>query len=127
MLTVSVCLNLASIERWRWRPAISLTLSSRSSVLVPGGQTTLSINLANTGISGAHVDDLRFSGWGENVRLETADLLLPDTETIVTVDDSTPKNAVLTVPKENHLYDGYFLGKRCPRRPNWKSTALNFL
>jgi LmbE family N-acetylglucosaminyl deacetylase len=91
---------------------ISLTLSSRASVLVPGSQTTFSINLANAGIGGAHLDDLRFNGWGENVRLQAADLLLPDTETLITVDESTPRNAALTVPKEEHLYDGTFLGKR---------------
>jgi LmbE family N-acetylglucosaminyl deacetylase len=90
---------------------VSLILSSRAAVLVPGGQTTFSIIVANTGIGGVQLDDLRFNGWGNNARLKAADLLLPDTETVVTVDESTPKNAALTVPKEEHLYDGYFLGK----------------
>ncbi|HEV2828842.1 MAG TPA: PIG-L family deacetylase, partial [Pyrinomonadaceae bacterium] len=105
---------------------ISLTLSSRAPVLVPGGQVTFSINLANTGIGGAHLDGLQFSGWGENVRLKTADLLLPDTETIVTVDNSTPRNAVLTVPKEKHLYDGYFLGKRVSAKADLEIDGAKF-
>lgn len=105
---------------------VSLTLSSRATVLVPGSQTTFSINLANAGIGGAHLDDLRFNGWGENVRLQTADLLLPDTETLVTVDESTPKNAVLTVPKEEHLYDGSFLGKRVNARADLEIDGAKF-
>ncbi len=90
---------------------ISLTLSSRSSVLVPGVQSTFSIDLANPGVRGVHVEDLRFNGGGENVRPQAADILLPDTETIVTVDNTPPKTTSLTVPQEEHLYDGLFLGK----------------
>ena len=91
---------------------VSLTLSSRAAVQVPGVNTTFSINIANPGMRAVHVNGLRFASWGENVSLKTADQLLPDTETIVTVDRTTPKNATLTVPKEEHLYDGLFLGKR---------------
>ncbi|MEP6819741.1 MAG: PIG-L family deacetylase [bacterium] len=90
---------------------VSLTLSSRAAALVPGVATTISINIANPGMRGVHVDDLRFNGWGDGVRLQTADILLPDTETVVTADTTTPKNAKLTVPQEAHLYDGLFLGK----------------
>jgi LmbE family N-acetylglucosaminyl deacetylase len=90
---------------------VSMTLSARSPVLVPGVSTTFSINVANSGISGVHVDDLRFNGWGENVPMKTADILLPDTETVVTVDSTAPKKATLTVPEEAHLYDGLFRGK----------------
>ena len=91
---------------------VSLTLTSRAAALVPGNPTTFSINIANAGMGGLHVDDLRFNGWGDGVRLQTADILLPDTETLVTVDNTTPKNAPLTVPQETHLYDGLFLGKQ---------------
>jgi len=91
---------------------ISLTLNSRANVLVPGLNTTFSINISNPGLSRVHVDELRLDSWGESVRLKTADELLPDTETIVAVDRTTPKNATLTVPKEEHLYDDLFLGQR---------------
>jgi len=97
---------------------ISITLSSRDTVLVPGVQSTFSIDFANPGTRAVHVDDLRFNGWGEPVRLDPADVLLPDTETNVNVDSATPKNATLTVPQEEHLYDGLFLGK------HFEATAL---
>lgn len=91
---------------------VSLTLSSRAAVQVPGVNDTFSINIANPGMRPVHVNKLHLDSWGESVRLNTADELLPDTETIVTVDRTTPKNATITVPKEEHLYDGLFLGKR---------------
>ncbi|MGH9930449.1 MAG: PIG-L deacetylase family protein [Pyrinomonadaceae bacterium] len=90
---------------------VTLTLSSSTPVLVPGVATAFSIVVANPGIEAVQVDDLRFNGWVENERLQTANLLLPDTETLVTVDRITPKTAPLTVPQEAHLYDGVFLGK----------------
>jgi LmbE family N-acetylglucosaminyl deacetylase len=90
---------------------VTLTLNSRAAVLVPGLNTTFSINIANAGLGSVQVDELRFTGWGENVRLNTAEGLLPNTETVVAVDRTTPKNATLTVPKEEHLYDNLFLGQ----------------
>jgi LmbE family N-acetylglucosaminyl deacetylase len=105
---------------------VSLHLSSVSPVLVPGRPTTFSVILANAGIGGAHVNDLRFSGWGENERLETAELLLPDTETAVTVTEATPKNTPLNVPHEEHLYDAYFLGKRFSVRADFELDGAKF-
>jgi LmbE family N-acetylglucosaminyl deacetylase len=90
---------------------VSLTLSSNAAVLVPGVPAAFSVDIANQGMGSIHVDDLKFKAWGENTRLQTADILLPDTETVVSVDSAAPKNATLTVPEETHLYDGLFLGK----------------
>jgi LmbE family N-acetylglucosaminyl deacetylase len=90
---------------------VSLTLTSRAPVLVPGMNAKFVIDIANTGMQSIHVNGLRFNRWGQNAPVETADLLLPDTETVVAVDSTTPKDAALTVPKEEHLYDGLFLGK----------------
>ena len=90
---------------------ISLTLASRDTVLVPGVQSTFSFDLTNLSMRAVHVDALQFNGGGEPVRLDIADVLLPGTETNVTVDSTTPKNATLTVPQAEHLYDGLFLGK----------------
>lgn len=89
---------------------ISLSLTSSTPVLVPGVPAKFSINIANAGIEGVHVDDLRFSSWNEMQRLSTAEALLPDTETVVNVDRPTPPNAPVSVPQEEHLYDGLFLG-----------------
>ena len=97
---------------------ISLTLASRDTVLVPGVQSTFSIDLTNLSMRAVHVDDLRFNGEGEPMRVDIADVLLPGTETNVNVDNTTPKNASLTVPQEEHLYDGLFLGK------HFEATAL---
>lgn len=90
---------------------ITLTLGSRDTVLVPGVQSTFSIDLTNLSMRAVHVDDLRFNGDGEPVRLDIADVLLPGTETNVTADSTTAKNVRLTVPQAEHLYDGLFLGK----------------
>lgn len=97
---------------------ISLTLSSHDSMLVPGVQATFSLILANPSTRAIRVDDLQFAAWGEQLRPDIADVLLPDTETTVTVENPTPKNATITVPKEEHLYDGLFLGRR------FQATAL---
>jgi LmbE family N-acetylglucosaminyl deacetylase len=105
---------------------ISLKLSSRAPVLVPGVSTTFSIDIANPGVEGVHVNDLRFNGWGENERLKTADFLLPDTETVVTIDSTAPKNATLTVPREEHLYDGLFLGKHFEARATLEIDGAKF-
>ncbi|MFN2492746.1 MAG: hypothetical protein ABR501_07680, partial [Pyrinomonadaceae bacterium] len=40
-----------------------------------------------------------------NTEIETADLLLPDTETVVTVEKTAPAGLKLSMPKESHLYD----------------------
>ena len=90
---------------------VSLKLSSRADVLVPGVPATFSIELANSGMRAVHVDRLRLNSWGSNANIPTADLLLPDTETVVSVDTTTPKNVTFTVPPEEHLYDGTFPGK----------------
>jgi len=105
---------------------VSLSVSPQNAVLIPGVPTTFSITLANYGIGGAHLDSLRFSGWGENVRLKTADVLLPDTETVMTIDESTPKHAAITVPREEHLYDGTFLGKRVSARADLEIDGAKF-
>jgi LmbE family N-acetylglucosaminyl deacetylase len=90
---------------------VSLTIKSSAPVLVPGTRTIFSIELANTGINGIHVNDIRFTGGANTVSLDTADLLLPDTETVVNVDSDTGKDADITVPSEEHLYDGLYRGK----------------
>ena len=91
---------------------VSFKLGARADGLVPGVPAMFSIELANSGMREVHVDRLRLESWGSNANIPTADLLLPDTETVVSVDTTTPKNAALTVPPDEHLYDGSFLGKQ---------------
>ena len=97
---------------------ISMTLGSRAAALVPGVQSTFSIDLGNPSTRAVQVAELRFNGGGEPVRPDTADVLLPDTETHVDVESTMPQNTPVTVPQEEHLYDGLFLGK------HFEATAL---
>jgi LmbE family N-acetylglucosaminyl deacetylase len=90
---------------------VSLTLSTRTPVLVPGLSQTFAVTLANAGLSPLQIDDLKLAAFGENVRLETTEGLLPDTETVVQVERTVPKTAKLNVPNEAHLYDNLFLGQ----------------
>jgi hypothetical protein len=105
---------------------ITLTLTSRNPVLVPGTSTTFSIIIGNPGGYGIHLNDLRLNGWGDNVRLPAADLLLPDTETVVTLESTTPSSATLTVPQEEHLYDGLLQGKRFEARATMEMDGARF-
>jgi LmbE family N-acetylglucosaminyl deacetylase len=91
---------------------ISLTLVSPGKSLVPGVSTTFTIGLTNAGPNTLQVDALRFRSFGEDLSLKAADQLLPDTETTTTVDRVTPRTAVFTVPREEHLYDGSLFGNR---------------
>jgi len=90
---------------------ITLNISSRSAVLVPGVKTTFSVNLSNPGYRTVHVKQLSFDGWVEKTRLDAAELLVADTETSVTIDRVTPKSARITVPRADHLYDGFLFGQ----------------
>ncbi|HEV7747439.1 MAG TPA: PIG-L family deacetylase [Pyrinomonadaceae bacterium] len=105
---------------------VSLTLSSNAAVLVPSAPATFSINIANKGTDGVHVDDLKFKAWDSETHLQTADILLSDTETIVTSDSTAPKDAKLTVPEETHLYDGLFLGKPFVASANLEIDGARF-
>jgi LmbE family N-acetylglucosaminyl deacetylase len=91
---------------------VSLTLNSAPTALVPGVNTTFSIGITNPGVRPLQINALRFNSWGEDQQLKAADQLLPDTETTVTVDRTTPKTVAFTVPSEEHLYDGLLFGKR---------------
>lgn len=91
---------------------VSLTLKASPAALVPGAKVTFSLLLANGSASTLQVNGLRFKGWADEIRLQGADELLPDTETIVTVDQTTPRTLPLTVPKEAHLYDDLYRGIR---------------
>ncbi|MDQ5845971.1 MAG: PIG-L family deacetylase [Acidobacteriota bacterium] len=84
---------------------IALTISS-DSVLVPGNETTFTINLSNTGSQIVTIKKLTFTGWGKASSLDAPEQLLPDTDTSDTVTLVTPASVKFTVPKAEHLYDG---------------------
>lgn len=90
---------------------VSLTVTSRDSVLVPGNKTTFTVNLANSGDRPIEIKRLSFNSWGEQSRLDTAEQLVADSETTVAAEKTIPATAKLTVPKEDHLYDGSLDGQ----------------
>jgi hypothetical protein len=91
---------------------IALTVSARSSELVPGVTTSFTVNLSNLGDRTVEIRRLSFLGWGNGVPLDAAELLTADTDTLATVDLVTPTNATITVPSADHLYDGRLFGER---------------
>lgn len=90
---------------------ISLAVASRDPVLVPNTRSTFTVNLSNLGERTVEIERLSFLGWGAGVRLDAAEFLTTDTDTISRVDLVTPPNASLTVPNADHLYDGRFEGE----------------
>jgi LmbE family N-acetylglucosaminyl deacetylase len=90
----------------------SLSLHSATPVIVPGSNGKFTVTLVNSGSRTIRVRQLSFVGWDNKAPLEAADPLLPDTETTVSLERLTPPNATMTVPHEDHLYDGLFLGRR---------------
>ncbi len=57
------------------------------------------------------VKQLKFRGLGVEQRLETADKLLPGTETSAAVNVTVPKDIAFTLPSSEHLYDGRLFGE----------------
>jgi LmbE family N-acetylglucosaminyl deacetylase len=89
---------------------VSLNLSSLDGTLVPGTPTRFSVDAANSGNRLVKLDKLNLDAWNENARLEAADQIVPDSETTVAIERTTPKTTAVTVPKAEHLYDGKFRG-----------------
>ncbi|MGH9970916.1 MAG: PIG-L deacetylase family protein [Pyrinomonadaceae bacterium] len=91
---------------------LTLTVISRSAVLVPGVATSFAVNLSNTGERSVQLRNLSFAAGTTRAPLEAAEVLMADTETSVTGDRVTPPTAPLTVPSSAHLYDGRLFGER---------------
>ncbi len=89
----------------------SITLASENSALVPGEEAQLAVVLSNAGVAEIQVKELKFHGLGTETKLNAADKMLPGTDTATEVKVPTPKNASLTVPSSEHLYDGRLFGE----------------
>ena len=89
----------------------SVTVTSTGSALVPGEPARLSATLSNTGMAEILVKQLRFRGLGIEQKLDAADKMLPGTETASMVNVVVPKNAPISVPSSEHLYDGRLFGE----------------
>jgi len=89
----------------------SVAISSAGDALVPGEPARLTASLINAGVAEIQIKQLKFKGLGVEKRLDAADKMLPSTETSTAVDVTVPKNASLTVPAAEHLYDGRLFGE----------------
>jgi len=89
----------------------SIGLTSESDALVPGEEAQLSAVVANAGVAEIQIKQLKFRGLGRETKLNTADKILPGTETTAEVKVATPKTLGLTVPSAEHLYDGRLFGE----------------
>jgi LmbE family N-acetylglucosaminyl deacetylase len=89
----------------------SVGLSPEGAALVPGEEAQLAAVVANAGAAEIQIKQLRFHGLGADTRLDTAEKVLPGTETSAEVKVNVPKTASLTVPSSEHLYDGRLFGE----------------
>jgi hypothetical protein len=79
--------------------------------LVPGEDARLNAVVANADMAEIQIKQLQFRGLGLDTKLNTADKILPGTETSAEVKVVTPKTLALTVPSSEHLYDGRLFGE----------------
>jgi LmbE family N-acetylglucosaminyl deacetylase len=81
------------------------------SALVPGQEAQLEAIVANSGMAELQIKQLKFRGLGSEQTLQTAEKMLPGTETSAEIEVTTPKTYVLSVPSAEHLYDGRLFGE----------------
>ena len=86
-------------------------LTSESDALVPGEESQLNAILANSGMAEIQIKQVKFRGLGVETKLNTADKMLPGTETAAEVKVAVPNTTHLTVPSSEHLYDGRLFGE----------------
>jgi len=79
--------------------------------LIPGEQTQLAAILTNGGLAEIQIKQVKFRGLGAEMKLDTADKMLPGTETSAKVKITTPKNVSFSVPSSEHLYDNRLFGE----------------
>ena len=86
----------------------SLNLNT-DTVLIPGLKEKMSAALANSGDSEIQIKQLDIDVNGKSRSVETAEKLLPATDTTVETDVLVPGTERLSVPSSEHLYDGRLL------------------
>lgn len=105
----------------------SVTITSAGDALVPGEPSRLSASLINGGMAEIQIKQLRFKGLGIEKRLDAADKMLPSTETSTAIDVTVPKNASLTVPSSEHLYDGRLFGEPLTAEAELSMEGVTFV
>lgn len=90
----------------------SVGLGPEGSVLIPGEEAKLAAVVANGGMAEIQIKQVKFRGLGQETKLDAAEKILPGTDTSAEVKIATPKNAQLSVPASEHLYDGRLFGEK---------------
>lgn len=90
---------------------VTVTLNPEGSALVPGEKARIIASLSNSGVGEVQIKQVKFRAFGSDAPLNTADKMLPGTETTAQVEFTTPKSASFTVPASEHLYDGKLFGE----------------
>ena len=89
----------------------SIAVTPEGAALVPGEEAQLAAVVSNGGVAEIQIKQLRFRGLGMDTQLNTAEKILPGTETAAEVKVNIPKTENLTVPSSEHLYDGRLFGE----------------
>jgi len=89
----------------------SVAINSAGTALVPGEPARLNATLTNSGMAEIVIKQLKFRGLGVEQKLDAADKMLPGTDTAAAVNVTVPKNAAITVPSSEHLYDDRLFGE----------------
>lgn len=105
----------------------SIGISSAGDALVPGEPARLNALLNNDGVAEIQVKQVKFKGLGIEQRLDVADKMLPETETSAAIDVTVPKNASLTVPAAEHLYDGRLFGEPLVTEAELNMEGVSFV
>jgi len=105
---------------------IALNGDSDEPVLIPGAKTKISASLANTGDSEVQIKRVVVHGFGADNQIETADKMLPETETTGHFEVATPANTSISVPSAEHLYDGLLFGQPLILKADVAIESANF-
>ena len=90
---------------------VSLTIKSPETLVVPGEKAPFEITVANSGEDEIVIKRLVSSGLSIDKKLDTAEKLLPGTDTSQSVVALAPKTTRINVPHAQHLYDGLLFGE----------------
>jgi LmbE family N-acetylglucosaminyl deacetylase len=105
---------------------VALKADSEEPVLIPGAKTRISATLDNEGDSEVQVKRVNVEAFGYDNRLDTADKMLPETDTDGHLDLLTPKTTSLSVPSAEHLYDGLLFGQSLKIKADVVVDGANF-
>jgi LmbE family N-acetylglucosaminyl deacetylase len=90
---------------------VAIKAESDEPVLIPGTKTRIAATLQNEGEDSLQLKRVVVNSFGVDNRIETADKMLPETETTGHFDVATPPATPISVPAADHLYDGLLFGQ----------------